>query len=410
MKTLLLRPNSKKKNYQELEKDLAAIAPPIWMAARATELLKQKISIEVVDAEIQKLDMNTTAGRIEIFPSGNHSSAYIQQKEGIDFLAEEFKKMGKEVKVWDCLPDFNFNDSPNWDLFPMDKYKCHTWHAWQEEERVPYGIVCSSYGCPYKCDFCIVNYFYKTGYKERPLELVVNEIKELVKKHSIKNLKFVDEMFLFKPKRIEKLCDMLIAEGLDLNIWAYAKISIIPVSLLPKLRKAGFKWLGIGIESGNEEIRRKILKGTYTNKQIKDTMAVIRDNNIYVSAAYIFGFIEDTYETMYQTLIFAKELNCEQANFHSKMCYPNSPEYNKIKKLGWYLPETWSEYSQYSYKCHPIRTKYLTSAEVLKFRDNAFHDYYTDPIYLDMIKTKFGEKTIKDIRKMTNIRLKRSLY
>jgi radical SAM superfamily enzyme YgiQ (UPF0313 family) len=411
-RVLLLRPNSKRKNYQELENELAAIAPPIWMAFRASHLEKLGYDVKVIDAEIDDFDIdNPPAVDIEIFPSGNHSSAYIQQKEGITELAAQLDKRNYKVKIWDLLPLIDIDDSPDWSKFPMDKYKCHNWHNWSwKYPREPYGIVCSSWSCSFRCDFCAVPAYYGTGFKERDLDLVFSEIKDLVENYNVKNFKFIDEMFLFHHRRIAQLCDMIIAQDWNLNIWAYAKIDIMPPYILPKLKQAGFRWLGIGIESGNEAIRKNTLKGRYTNQQIKDTIGMIKASGIYISGAYIFGFLDDNIDTMYETLDFAKELNCEQSNFHCMMIYPNSSIYEIYKKMGWYLPQKWSEYSQYSYDCHPARTRYLTSAQVLRFRDDAFHDYYTSDKYLNMMIEKFGEATVEEIKAMTKIRLRRKLY
>lgn len=409
-KITLIRPNSREKNYQELEKDIAAIAPPIWMALRAAELYKKGHLLEVIDAEAQPFDIEkVTAKKIEIFNYGNHSSAYFQQREGTDRLAEEFKKRGKDVKVWEHIPEFDFELTPRWDLFPMSRYRAHDWHCWGKIPRSPYGQVCSSYGCPYKCSFCCINDFYRTGFKERNPDSVISEIVMLRKQYGIRNIKFIDEMFLFRPKRIEELCDKLITEGLsELNMWAYARIDLLP-EFLPKLKKAGFRWLGIGIESGDENIRRKILKNRFTNQQIKDEIKKVKDAGIYITGPYIFGFMDDTLGTMQKTLDFAKELQLEQANFYSMMLYPGSKDYEVAKRLEWKLPKTGKEYAQYSYECFPAQTKYLTNTEVLRFRDSAFLSYYTDETYLNMITEKFGIETANEIRETTKIRLKRKL-
>jgi anaerobic magnesium-protoporphyrin IX monomethyl ester cyclase len=91
------------------------------------------------------------------------------------------------------------------------------------------------------------------------------------------------------------------------------------------------------------------------------------------------------------------------------MVYPGSKDYKKIQKLGWEMPTTWNQYSQYSYECFPLKTKHLSNAEVLWFRDNAFQTYYTSPDYLDMVKDTFGQATVDEILEMTKIKLKRRL-
>jgi hypothetical protein len=46
---------------------------------------------------------------------------------------------------------------------------------------------------------------------------------------------------------------------------------------------------------------------------------------------------------------------------------------------------------------------------VLRFRDAAFHTYYTDPRYLETVGRKFGSQTVEHIRQMAGTRLERDL-
>jgi hypothetical protein len=54
-----------------------------------------------------------------------------------------------------------------------------------------------------------------------------------------------------------------------------------------------------------------------------------------------------------------------------------------------------------------LPTKYLSSAEVLRFRDNAFKEYFTNPGYLKMIEEKFGQETVESIRGLLKHKIKR---
>ncbi len=407
--TLLLRPNTRKKNYQELSNSLSAIEPPLFMALRATELLLSNQKICIIDAEVQEFNIDKiVSDNVEIFPIGSHPSAYIHQREGIKKLACDLAGKGKKVEVWYKLSEFDIINAPLWDYFPMDKYRAHNWHCWGGYERRPYGVVCSSYGCSFSCDFCGINDFYGK-YRERNLDLVLLDIERLVKKHGITNIKFLDEIFFLNSDRVAKLCDMIIACSFELNIWAYARLDTVKPELLPKLKKAGFRWLGIGIESGDEEIRKKSLKGKFNNEQIKEIIKIVKDNGIYIGANYIFGFFDDNNNTMRKTLDFAKELNCEFVNFNPMMAFPGTRIRKLAEELKWDLPGTWAGYSYYSYECHPIRTRNLSSAQVLKFRDDAFYDYYSDENYLSMMRRVFGADVVTEIKEMTKVKLKRKL-
>jgi len=403
----LLRPNTRGNNYQGLADNVAAIEPPLFMALRASQLLD--INPDIIDAEVQDFDIDKFKDeRIEIFPTGNHPSAFIQQRDGVETLRIELEKRGNKIRVWDKLPFFDNSNVADWDRFPMDSYRAHNWHCWGGYARSPYGVVASSYSCPYNCEFCCIKDYYGK-YVERPISSVMFDIKRLVSKFGVINIKFIDELFFYKPERTKELCDRIISEGFKLNIWAYSRVDTVTPALLPLLKKAGFRWLCLGIESGNEEIRRTNLKGSFTNNKVKEVVKEIKDNGIYVNANYIFGFPDDNLKTLNETFNLAVELNAEYSNFYSMMAYPGSLLFKQAIEYGWEIPSTWSGYSQYSYDCQPLRTKYLTSKEVLSYRDGAFKDYYTNPDYLSMMLGQFGEETIQNIYGIMAIKLKRKI-
>ena len=82
------------------------------------------------------------------------------------------------------------------------------------------------------------------------------------------------------------------------------------------------------------------------------------------------------------------------------MAYPGSQLYEDALREGIKLPETWQGYSQYSEDTLPLPTKYLSAADVLRFRDNAFKEYYRNPKYIEMIREKFGPKVVEHIEEM----------
>ena len=73
------------------------------------------------------------------------------------------------------------------------------------------------------------------------------------------------------------------------------------------------------------------------------------------------------------------------------------------------LPETFEEYAFLSYDCKPMQTKYLSGAEVLKFRDEAWQKYFTHQPFLSLVEKKFGEQSRKNVEEMAQIKLKRKI-
>ena len=297
-----------------------------------------------------------------------------------------------------------------WDLLPMEKYRAHNWHCFDGiNNRMPYGVIYTSIGCPYSCVFCCINApFGKAGIRFRSPELVVNEIGLLVSGYGIKNIKIADELFILKEKHYMTILDLLIQRGYELNMWAYARVDTVKPENLKKMKKAGINWLALGIESANPEVRDGASKKMKI-KDIKNVVKSIQHEGIRVIGNYIFGLPDDTLETMQETLDMAIELKCEFANFYSAMAYPGSKLHDIVIKEGWELPKEWHGYSQHSYETLPLPTKYISAKEVLKFRDDAFNSYFKDQGYLDMIEDKLGDDVRAHIQNMTKNRIKRKI-
>jgi coproporphyrinogen III oxidase-like Fe-S oxidoreductase len=123
----------------------------------------------------------------------------------------------------------------------------------------------------------------------------------------------------------------------------------------------------------------------------------------------IFGFPEDTMATMHETFDLALELNSEMANMYPCQTLPGSPIHKKTEKNGWALPDTYEGYAFVSYESQPLPTNHISTAEVLKFRDEAWQTNFTNPVYLDLVEKKFGLPERKNVKEMASIHLKRKI-
>ena len=307
-----------------------------------------------------------------------------------------------------------------WDLLPMDKYRTSNWHAMSNNNDVaPFASLYTSLGCPFRCSFCCINApfgnnnvenwdYGRNKFRFWDPDFMIGEFNAI---HSmgIKNVKIADEMFVLNKNHFLKLCKNIIEREYDFNIWAYARIDTVKKEYLDTLKKAGVNWLALGIESGNKVVRKDVVKGRFTELNIKDLVTEIQNSGINVIGNYIFGLPEDTVETMQETLDLAKELNCEFANFYCSMAYPGSKLYLNAIKNNEPLPDSYVGYSQHSYEMRPLDTKHIHASEVVRFRDMAFNDYHEDEVYLDSIMKKFGKETHDKMVDMCKYKLKRKL-
>ena len=265
------------------------------------------------------------------------------------------------------------------------------------------------------CSFCCISSpFGGPGYQKWSPALIGHEIQRLIESQggTTLHVKIVDEMFWLDERHVEALCDELDQErglGLYLNIWAYARVdSIRRPALLDKARRAGFRWLALGIEAADSAVRDGQDKD-FSDAQIVKTVRAIQDAGIHVIANYMFGLEGDTLESMQRTLDLALELRTEWANFYGCMIYPGSRLYADAVRDGKPLSGNWASYAPLGYECIPFAPDGLTPAEVLRFRDMAFLRYFGDPEYLAMILEKFGQPAVADIQAMLAVPIKRKI-
>jgi radical SAM superfamily enzyme YgiQ (UPF0313 family) len=288
-----------------------------------------------------------------------------------------------------------------WDLMPMDRYRAHNWHCFDNlGARQPYGIIYTSLGCPFNCSYCCVNAVYgRPGIRYRSPEKVVQEIDLLVNRYNVRNIRVLDDTFTLRQDRVERLCDLIVQRGYDLNMWCYARVDTVSEGLLKRMKRAGVNWVAYGIESGNERVREGVQKRT-DKELIERAVQMAHSCGIHVIGNFIFGLPEDNLETMQETLKMAKALNLEYVNFYVTMAWPGSRLYEDALRRGIRLPQKWHGYAQLSEEALPLPTKYLTPSEVLRFRDWAFEEYFSNPTYLESIERKFGPGVVEHIKGM----------
>lgn len=304
---------------------------------------------------------------------------------------------------------------PAWDMVDMKNYAPHNWHIMGEKNpssaKGRYGVISSSIGCPFQCSYCAISsQFGVRNLRFWDAKRVVDQIEYLVKTYNIKYIKILDECFVLNKDYVNKLCDLLIERNLDINMWGYARIDTITPDLMSKLRNAGMRWVAYGIESGDDSVLGNVFKGQYSTNKTVEVVKQTHEHGLYINANFMFGLPDDTRETMQKTLDFAKMLNPDWINFYSTMLYPGSKDYFDAVNSGNIKNDEWIEYAQYSYECKPAGGKYLSPKEVLEFRDFAFNDFFKDnDRYFNMIREKFGQQYVDNIKSMTKNKLRRKL-
>ncbi len=317
--------------------------------------------------------------------------------------------------AWDLLP---YKENP------LDLYRSPMWHAeYDEDKRSPYAALHSSLGCQFKCSFCMINLINRnddedigvsTHYNKMRFwspEFIIKEFEKLIKM-GVKTIRITDEMFLLNPKYYLPLCKKLAELNIDdsLRMWAYSRIDTVKnPDVLSIVRKAGIKWLCLGIESGDKKVRLEVAKGKFEDVDVRKIINQVHNADIDVMANYMYGLPGDDKETIKKTFELSLELCTSGWNTYPAMALPGSLLYKQGVENGIEMPKSYSGYSFHAYDTICLPTEKLKPWEILKLRDDAFVNYHSDPKFLDRIKKRFGYKAFENVKKMSKIKLTRKI-
>ena len=357
------------------------------------------------------------------------TSESLSTVKGIAFRVGEEIKMTPPEKVV-ATKDMD-NDLPGyaWDLLPFKKepfdlYRSPLWHAeYDLSKRTPYASIQTSLGCMFGCNFCMINLINRNDNDEIGVasnysnmrfwstDFIIKEIDKLLSM-GVKTIRIVDEMFLLNPKYYVPLCEKLVERNKDdtLRIWSYSRIDTVKrPEILKLIRKAGIKWLALGIESADKTVRLEVDKGKFEDVDVRKVIEKVHDADIHVMANYIYGLPGDTKETIEKTFNLSLELCTAGWNTYPAMALPGSQLYKDSIEKNVKLPETYEGYSFHSYETLPLPTETLSPKEIVSLRDEAFIKYHTDQNFLELIKKKFGLQAANNIIEMTKKKLKRKI-
>ena len=403
-----------------------------------------KIPISFIGSHVQALPLETLAKEKSIdflftnegvyalrniLKLKDFSSKQLEQVKGIAIRKDDKiilnmpEKIVPNEKMDEDLPGYA------WDLLPfkknpLDLYRSPMWHAeYDFEKRSPYASIQTSLGCQFGCNFCMINIINRDDNKEIGVasdyskmrfwstDFIIKEFDKLISM-GVKTIRIVDEMFLLNPKYYIPLCEKLAERNKDdtLRIWSYSRIDTVKrPEILKLVRKAGIKWLALGIESGDKSVRLEVDKGKFEDVDVRKVIDKLHESDINVMANYIYGLPGDTRETIEKTFQLSLELCTAGWNTYGAMALPGSLLYKNALEKGTKLPETYEGYSFHSYETLPLPTEKLTAKEIITLRDDAFNKYHNHKPFLKLIEKKFGKKAAENIAEMTKIKLKRKI-
>jgi anaerobic magnesium-protoporphyrin IX monomethyl ester cyclase len=285
-----------------------------------------------------------------------------------------FKKDGKIVKTapMPFIEDLDSIPYPARDLYSTN-YNADT--MW---EKRPVGIVISSRGCPFNCNFCNKAVF-GNKYRQRSVENVLGEIDLMINKYGINEIFFIDDNFGISKVWIKKFCSEY-KKRFDKPWRCLVRVNALDLETLKMMEDAGCHTLSVGIESGSEEILSWVGKGLIKS-EIREGFKLIRQTGLNIEGFFIIGHRIDTKETIMETINFAKELNPDFPRFFIFSPYPGSRVFDELPDKSKYI--YWTKGIEPKLRStKPISISKLSPDELVKLWHEAYDSFYSNPKYL----------------------------
>ena len=188
----------------------------------------------------------------------------------------------------------------------------------------------TSRGCPYDCSFCSVTGMFGRKYRFRSTENVIEELKRY--DHPRNHIFFYDDHFTANPNRTKTLLLAMIAERFRFRWSTQVRVEIgNDLEMVQLMKEAGCHTLYIGLESVNPE-SLKAMQKRQTVEDIQRAIRVLQKYKIHVHGMFVYGFDEDDWKTVQETVQFAKRAKLTSSQFLLLTPLPGSAFYQKVAR------------------------------------------------------------------------------
>jgi len=195
-------------------------------------------------------------------------------------------------------------------------------------------------GCPFKCTFCNIHYqreiFSPAGdfLRKRSVGNVIAELKQNLARYDVNFVSVHDDNFTTNPKWVEEFCEVYRKEvGLPWYCFAY------PTTIKPKLvqamKAANCATVFMGVDSGDEAIRRQLMERPMTDELIYRAAQTVQDAGIGLQISCIYGVPGETPEQMFKTLEMVDRIKPTQSSAYIFYPFPQTKMYKAAVEMGY---------------------------------------------------------------------------
>ncbi len=263
------------------------------------------------------------------------------------------------------ISDLNDLPMPDWSVFDYRRFgiKYDFW-------RFPTTYIQQSRGCTFKCNYCpYIMVESKTRFRDP--ELVLDEMRYGIERYGFESFKFRDPLFGLNRKNVLALADGIRRLPKRIQFSIETRIDLMRDQTLLALKQAGLTAITVGIETPDEATLKRYRRAPIKDDRQRDFVIRCRELGIRTVAGFMVGFPEDTQQSIYDVLNYARKVNPTFANFNIVTPYPGTGFFEEVKEQVADF-----DYSKYSVYQPVMRYEHLTADDVSRLHGECFSKFY----------------------------------
>jgi radical SAM superfamily enzyme YgiQ (UPF0313 family) len=258
--------------------------------------------------------------------------------------AAERLARGEELSGLVQSPAINDLDSlpfPRWDLVGIKRFGYTNRRRIGLTHAVP---MLTSRSCPEHCTYC--PHRITAGFRARSAASVVAEMEELRARFGRLHFVLRDPIFTLDRERCLQIAELIRQRRLKCSFECETRMDDLDEELIRALHAAGLRGIAFGVESPDPRILKRVGRRYIPPEHMRRMIALCWKLGIKTTAFYVFGFLQDTEESIRDTIRFACDLDTTHANFKVLTPYPGTPLYKQLKPL--IFERDWEKFDGYT--------------------------------------------------------------
>jgi anaerobic magnesium-protoporphyrin IX monomethyl ester cyclase len=201
----------------------------------------------------------------------------------------------------------------------------------------PYALIEGGRGCPHKCTFCTQWRHWCGKWRTKSASRIADEIDYIYHEFGSRFIWLTDDNF-GAGDRARSVANELLKRDIGDDLMLFFQMRCDDVVKikddLPTLRRAGLRWVMMGVESPHPEQLERYKKGIDTNDAY-EAVKLLQKNDIFTHAMLIIGDRKDTHESIEYTRRFVDNLDPDFVIFCVLTPFPGTYVYDMALEMGW---------------------------------------------------------------------------